>query len=139
MDTPSKEFVGFVNLTSETDADTRRRVDNLPVSADLKALLAQLLSLSAKVGEVSLRIGRKILLFVLELLRLFPNIGFIVLLTLVISALVSFVPIVGALLAAVLKPLGILLGVTWGAYQDAVSPELQSRVASFVDAFQALM
>lgn len=139
MNTPSEEFVGFVNLTSETDAATRRRLDNLPVSADIKALLGKLLDLSAKVGEASLRIGRKVLQFTLEMLRLFPHVGFIVLLTLVISTLVSLVPIVGGLLAAVLTPLGLLLGVTWGAYQDATSPELAARVTRFVDAFQALV
>ena len=135
---PVTELQEFVNSSSQTDRQIVRGIESLPISADAKALLADLLKITTRVGDVLLHIGRKILDFVLNLLRLFPHIGFAALIALVVGALMSMVPVVGAVLSAVLTPLGLALGIAWGASIDLGTDDLGDRVRNFVDGFSAL-
>ena len=130
-----EELAEHVNLTTQTDSQLRREIESLPVSADGKALLADLLKITTRVGDVVLKIGRKILDFVLNLVRQFPHLGFAAVLALVVGALVSMVPIVGAALSAILTPLGLALGVAWGSYMELSSDDLGERIKAFVDGF----
>lgn len=136
--TQAAELAEFVNSSSQTDSQLLRRIQSLSISADAKALLADLLKITARVAGALLRIGRKILDFVLNLLRQFPHIGFAALIALVVGALVSLVPIVGALLSAVVTPLGLAFGIVWGASIELSSDDLGDRVRSFVDGFSGL-
>jgi hypothetical protein len=48
------------------------------------------------------------------------------------------VPVVGAVLSAVLTPLGLALGIAWGASIDLGTDDLGDRVRNFVDGFSGL-
>ena len=105
------------------------------MSADAKALLADLLKLGTEVGRAVLRIGRKVLDFVLSLVQQFPKLGFAVVLAAVLAALLSMVPVIGGLLSPVLTPLALALGVSWGALKEYETDDLADRVKEFAARF----
>lgn len=129
------DLITFVNSTERSDAQILRRIDSLSLSADAKALLADLLKLGTEVGNAVLRIGRKVLDFVLSLIQQFPELGFAVVLAAVLAALFSMVPLLGGLLSPVLTPLALALGVTWGALKEYETGDLAERVKEFAARF----
>ncbi len=134
----SPEVVTFINTTERSDAQILRQIESLSVSADAKALLADLLKLATRVGETVLRVGRKIIDFVLSLVRAFPHMGFAALIAVVATALISLVPFIGLALASVLGPLALALGIVVGGALDFQSPDLESRVRGFAAEFSGL-
>lgn len=127
------ELVSFVNDTSKSDSQILRWIERLPVSADAKALLADLLKLTTRVGNALVRMGRKVLDFVLLLLKQFPHLGFATLLALVIGSILAMVPVLGTL-----APLAVALGVTWGTVVELGSNDLDARVREFANHFSGL-
>ena len=132
------EVVAFINTTERSDAQILRGIESLSVSADAKALLADLLKLATRVGQTLLLVGRKIIDFALSLARAFPHLGFAALMALVLTALVAMVPFIGMALASVLGPLALALGVAVGGAMDFQSPDLDSRVREFASGFSGL-
>lgn len=137
--TASPEAIRFINSTERSDAQILQQIESLSVSADAKALLADLLKLATRVGQTVLRVGRKIIDFVLSLLRAFPHMGFAALVALVASALIAVVPVVGLALVSVLGPLALALGIVVGGALDFQSPALEARVRGFVSEFSGLV
>ena len=129
------DLITFVNSTERSDAQILRRIDSLSLSADAKALLADLLELGTEVGNAVLRIGRKVLDFVLSLIQQFPNLGFAVVLAAVLAAILSVVPVLGGLLSPILTPLALALGVSWGALKEYETGDLADRVKEFAARF----
>ena len=133
----ARELQAFVNTTDHTDAQIVTRIESLSVSADVKGMLGEMLRLSTAVGEVVLRVGRKILDFVLTMLRHFPALGAVVIIASVVTLLVSLVPFIGGILASVLGPLLIALGVTGGAALEVQDRDFRKRVSDFAAGFRA--
>ena len=129
------ELITFVNSTERSDAQILRRIESLSLSADAKALLADLLKLGTEVGRAVLRIGRKVLDFVLSLVQQFPKLGFAVVLAAVLAALLSMVPVIGGLLSPVLTPLALARGVSWCALTEYETDDLADRVKEFAARF----
>ena len=129
------DLITFVNSTERSDAQILRRIDSLSLSADAKALLADLLKLGTEVGNAVLRIGRKVLDFVLSLIQHFPTLGFAVVLAAVVAALLSMVPVLGGLLSPLLAPLALALGVSWGAMKEYETGDLADGVKEFAARF----
>ncbi len=129
------ELISFVNSTERSDAQILGRIDSLNLSADAKALLSDLLKFGVEVGSTVLRIGRKVLDFVLSLIQQFPKLGFAVILAAVLAALLSMVPLLGGLLSPVLTPLALALGVSWGALKEYESGDFADRVKEFAARF----
>lgn len=131
------ELQAFVNATEHSDAQILRRIESLNVSADAKALLGDLLRLATRVGDTVLRVGRKILDFVLTMARHFPTLGFAVVIATVLTLLMSMVPLIGGLLASIMGPLLMALGVAGAASLEAREGDFRERVAQFAAAFQS--
>jgi len=129
------ELEAFVNNTAHSDRQILQRIESLNVSADAKALLAELLKVATMVGDHLLRIGRKIIDFVLMLLKQFPLLSFAAIIATVVAALLGALPLLGGPLSSVLTPLALALGVTWGAKLETESPDLAERVREFAAAF----
>jgi hypothetical protein len=132
----ARELQAFVNKTERTDDQIRRRIESLEVSADVKALLSDLLRLATRVGDTVLRVGRKILDFVLTLARLFPTLTFAVVIASVLTMLVAMVPVVGGLLATIIGPLMYALGVAGAAALEVQAGDFRQRVAEFAAGFK---
>lgn len=113
-------------------------IERTNLSADMKALLADLAKITIKVGTKLLAIGRKILSFVLDLVRAFPTVTLGVLAALVITALIGAIPLLGGLLASVLGSLLLALGVGVGALNDFLSPSLSERIDRLVNSMNCL-
>jgi hypothetical protein len=128
-------LIAFVNSSERSDAQILRRIDSLSLSADTKALLADLLKFGTTVGNAFLRIGRKVLDFTLSLIQQFPALAFAVILAAVFAALLSMVPVLGGLLSPILTPLALALGVSWGAVKEYESADLADRVKEFAARF----
>jgi sulfite exporter TauE/SafE len=112
-------------------ADLDWRINQLPLSADAKAILSQISETSAKVGERVIYVGRHVLTFIFDLVRQFPNTTFGGIAGFAISSLIASIPFVGAVLAAFLGPLLIALGIARGAVADMANSAIASRVAAF--------
>jgi hypothetical protein len=132
------EVVMFINTTERSDAQILRQIESLSVSADAKALLADLLKLATRVGQSVLRVGRKVIDFVLSLVRAFPHMGFAALVAVVATALIAMVPFIGMALASVLGPLALALGIVLGGVMEFQSPDLEARVRDFATRFSGL-
>ena len=128
-------LITFVNSTERSDAQILRRIDSLSLSADAKALLADLLKFGVEVGNAVLRIGRKVLDFALSLIQQFPHLGFAVILAVLMAALLSMVPLLGPLLSPVITPLALVLGVTGGVLKEYETGDLADRVKEFATRF----
>lgn len=113
-------------------------IERTTLSADMKALLADIARITVKVGSKVLAIGRKILSFVLDLVRAFPSVTLGVLAALVITALIAAIPIFGGLLASALSALLLALGFSAGALNDFLSPKLNDRIDQLVNSLSAL-
>ena len=131
----SPEVVTFINTTERSDAQILRQIESLSVSADAKALLADLLKLATGVGQSVLRLGRKIIDFVLSLVRAFPHMGLAAVVAVVVSALIAMVPFIGLALASVFGPLALVLGIVLGGAAEFQSPDFESRVRDFAAGF----
>lgn len=113
-------------------------IERTNLSADMKALLSDIARVTVKVGAKVLAIGRKILTFALELVRVFPTVTLGILAALVITALIGAVPVFGGLLASALGSLLLALGIGAGALNDFLSPSLSERIDRLVGSMSAL-
>jgi hypothetical protein len=134
----SPEVMTFINTTEHNDSQILRQIESLSVSADAKALLADLLKLATRVGQTMLRVGRKIIDFVLSLVQAFPTMGFIAVIAVVTTTLIALVPFIGPALASVLGPLALALGIVAGSAVEFQSPDFEIRVRDFAKEFSGL-
>jgi hypothetical protein len=107
------------------------RIERMNVSADTKALLAQLATTTVDVAGRIIEVGRRILSFVIDLAKRFPNAAFGLTVGFVVSSLIASVPIVGAILGPLLAPLLISFGLAVGALGDLKEAGMRSRMAAF--------
>lgn len=116
-------------------------IERTNLSADLKALLCDLARITVRVGGKVLAIGRRILAFALDLIRAFPAMAMGAIVALVVSSLIANIPIpvINKVLAAILGPLLLAMGIGMGALQDMASPGFGERVGALVDSFRVLI
>lgn len=107
------------------------RIERLDVPADAKVLLARLVELTVAVGERLHAIGRQILSFVFEVVQVFPNTTFGLVIGAVLAVLVGSMALLGGLLGPIFGPLLIALGVGIGALEDIKHSALREQVAAF--------
>ncbi|WP_420857947.1 hypothetical protein [Marivivens marinus] len=107
-------------------------LERTDLSADAKSIALEVASQTIVVAGQIVQIGRKIVSFALELARTIPNTLFGVALALVITALVAGIPVVGALLAGLLKSILLIFGIAQGALADMRSGELGARLENLI-------
>lgn len=113
-------------------------IERTNLSADLKALLADVAKITVNVGGKILAIGRKVLAFALELIKAFPTVTLGVIAALIISSLIAAIPLFGGILAATLSSLLLILGISAGALKDFTSDKLGERIEALVNSLSAL-
>ncbi|AZQ67942.1 hypothetical protein EF888_12825 [Silicimonas algicola] len=121
---PERKLIGLIERTN--------------LSADLKALLADLAKITVQLGGKLVAIGRKILAFAFDLIKAFPTVTLGIIAALVISSLIAAIPLFGGVLAAALSSLLLVLGISTGALKDFTSDKLGARIESLVNSFSAL-
>ena len=113
-------------------------IERTNLSADMKALLTDISTITMKVAGKLITIGRKILTIVFDLIRVFPAITVGVIAALVLTSIIASIPLVGGALAGALSSILLLLGIGKGALTDLSNPALNDRIESFVNSLSAL-
>jgi hypothetical protein len=131
---PPMSFFDAVRSEQWTDRQIETFIDRLDISADAKANLAAFAKVTVKVGREVVRIGRKIVDVLFSFLRNFPGIAFGVIFAVVITTLLSAIPLLGA----VLGPVASTLLVVFGGYVDLKNPEFSARLNAFVEELRPL-
>lgn len=114
-------------------------IERTNLSADMKALLADIAHVTVEVGATAMAIGRKIVQFVLDLAKAFPTVTLGIIAAAVVSSFVSGIPLFGALFVKFLGPMLTLLGLSAAALHDLLSDELQGRIDALVSSFGSLV
>ena len=113
-------------------------IERTNLSADMKALLTDIATITTKVAGKLISIGRKILTVVFDLIKLFPAITIGVIAALVLTSIIAAIPLIGGVLAGALSSILLLLGIGKGALTDLSSPALNERIQNFVNSLSAL-
>lgn len=111
-------------------AAINRRIDRLDVSADMKSALSRLVEATIVVAGKLVDIGARVMAFVFELAKAYPGIAFGAVVALVLSYLISSIPVVGPVLSPVLTPLLLIVGISLGALDDLTDGGMRARLAN---------
>jgi hypothetical protein len=131
---PPMSFFDAVKSEQWTDRQIEAFIDRLDTSADAKANLASFAKVTVKVGRAVVRIGRKVIDVLFSFLRSFPGISFGVIFAVVVTTLLSAIPLLGAVLGAVASTL--IIG--FGGFVDLANPAFHARLDAFVEELRPL-
>ena len=137
---PSEGLEELQALAQERVSDVKLQsyIDNLDLSADAKALIASILKAAVKVGDLVIKVGKRIVEIVVMIVSKFPNTTFGLVLGLLVGALVSAIPIIGGLLGAFVLPIAAAFGLATGYMDDIRDQSLAKKIAEASAMFQPL-
>ena len=118
--------------------ELNRMIDNLEISADAKALIKSIMNTVIKVGDVVLRIGKRIIEIVSDIVKRFPNATFGLVLGVILSVLIASIPLIGAILGPVLAPILIAFGLGAGFMKDMKESPIVQAVKDATASFEPL-
>ena len=135
-----ENFEALQTLAQDRVSDSKLQsyIDNLDLPADAKALIASILKTAVRVGEMVIRIGKKIVEIVIMIASKFPNATFGLVLGLIVGALVTSIPLIGGLLGAFVLPIAAAFGLVTGYMDDLSDQRLANKVAEALAMFQSL-
>ncbi|MFC3175025.1 hypothetical protein ACFOD9_12265 [Novosphingobium bradum] len=107
------------------------QLDRIAMPADAKVLMGKLLETTTEVAGKIIEIGRKILAFVLDLLKRYPATGLGALVGLTVTFLLGSVPLLGLVLAPLLGPLLTAFMISQGALVDMQNSAIEKQIALF--------
>ena len=110
-------------------ATISRRIERLNVSADMKVVLSSLVDATIDVGGKLIDVGARVIAFVFELAKAYPGVAFGVVAALVLSYLISSIPVIGPLLSPFLTPLLLIIGIGSGALNDLLDGGMRARIS----------
>ena len=140
LDVPELSEGEMQQLRKETltDDQLNRLLDNIELSADAKAMLAELKQATIKVGEIVVRIGKRIIEIVLAIFKQYPHASFGALLGMLVGLLVSAIPILGALLGPLVMPITIAFGLVHGYREDMRDLAVDRKIREAISMFEPL-
>lgn len=106
-----------------------RRIERLNVPADMKVILSSLIDTTIEIGGKLIDIGARVMAFVFELAKAYPGVAFGVVAALVLSFLISSIPVIGPLLSPILTPLLLIVGIGLGALDDLTDGGMRVRLS----------
>ena len=113
-------------------------IDNLAISADAKAFIADLMDKTIRIGDRILRIGKKIIELTFDFVKRYPNATFGLILGFIVSLLVSAIPLLGAILGPLVSPIILLFGLASGFMDDFRDQALDRKIREAIQPFEAL-
>jgi nucleoside permease NupC len=131
-------FLKTMSILDMTDAQIRKIIDNLNVSADTKSLLYAFSQATLRAGQYILKIGRKIIDFVCKLVTEFPSATFGMVFGAIAGFLITSIPLLGAVLGPLFAPIAIAFGIVGGVREDMKDRALARRVAEINAQFTPL-
>ncbi len=130
-------ILDFFNIDLSDEA-IKRKINNLNISADAKSMLFSIAKGTVLIGQKILQIGRKILDVIFQIIKDFPNMTAGAIICIVLSMLVSSIPIIGFIFGPLLGPLLIAFGIAVGAKEDLKNAHLQRRITKTMADFETL-
>lgn len=120
VEMPSLKMADLDALTREyaTDQQLKMYVERLPFSAETKAILFKLAKLTVSVGERVVRIGKRILEIAIMLASKYRHATFAIIIASLLTLLIGMIPLIGPVLASILGPLLVALGLVVGVWED---------------------
>ena len=118
--------------------ELERMINNLEISADAKVLIKSIMDAVIKVGDVVLRIGKRIIEIVFDIVKRFPNATFGFILGAILSTLIASIPIVGAILGPLTATVLIALGLATGFMKDMKESPIEQAINDAVASFKPL-
>ena len=113
-----------------TAREAQAMLDNLPVSAELKACLGQLREFSLRLGKSVIDVGKRLFEMLLVFIKNYPSTAKGVLIGLVIGVICDMIPIVGWLVGPWLAALLGTLGAAVGYWRDSRHSKLVDDVSA---------
>ena len=140
LEIPDENLEALHTLAQDRVSDSKLQsyIDNLDLPADAKVLIASILKTAVRVGEMVIRIGKKIVEIVIMIASKFPNATFGLVLGLIVGALVTSIPLIGGLLGAFVLPIAAAFGLVTGYMDDLSDQRLANKVAEALAMFQSL-
>lgn len=132
------DFLSMVTDLSLSEDDIKKSINNLNVSADVKALLLQFSKVTLKAGEYLIKIGRKIIEFVCLLYQEYKHATFGMLFGAIVGFLISAIPVLGVVLGPIFAPIAIGLGLVLGVNEDLKDIQLERKIAEITAKFDSL-
>ncbi len=122
------------------DEEIKSYIENLPVSAEIKAVLFKLSKFTISVGNTLIRLGKRLLEIVIMLGSKYKHATFGLIIGAFLTALISLIPWIGPPLASFLGPLLMLFGFTKGLWEDLKrdSPQMAADISEAGTIFQPL-
>jgi len=127
-----QDFIGLMSSFGLSDSKIKSKIDSLNISADSKVLLNSLNKFVFTAGKVVIKIGKKIIDVIFALLKNFPYLSFGVICGLVLGALISAIPLLGAALGALATSIAVALGFVFGGLEEFKSEDIKERIDSFI-------
>ncbi len=135
---PPPSLLEFLRKQDWSDAQIAALIDRLSLSADAKANLVMFTKATLKIGKTIVKIGRKIIDMVFSLLRHFPAMGFAVIFALFLGALISAIPLIGAVIGPLAMTIAGIAGVAIGGRAELMSGDFGTRVQAFLQELRPL-
>jgi hypothetical protein len=110
-------------------ATINRRIERLNVSADMKVILSSMVDTTIEIGGKLIDLGARVIAFIFELAKAYPGVAFGIVAALVLSFLISSIPVIGPLLSPFLTPLLLIIGVSLGALDDLTDGGMRVRLS----------
>jgi hypothetical protein len=121
-----------------SEESLKKRIDALAISADAKSVLFTIAKTTIRVGSMVLKIGRKVLDIITNLLTEFPLASTGAIFGAIFGYLITSVPIIGLIFGPFLGALAIAFGFAAGAIHDWGNKALERRIMSSVASFETL-
>lgn len=122
------EFIKSMSAFDMTDDEIKKIIDGLSVSADIKSLLYKITTVTIRMGETIIKIGRKIIDLICKVFSEFPKATFGMLFGAILGVLISSIPFIGHILGPIATPILIGLGLVAGAIHDLGDMALERRI-----------
>ena len=118
--------------------ELQAKIDDLPLSADVKAFLYQIAGGVVRVGAAVIKVGQKVIEAVFSICEKFPNTTFGFIFGAIAGSLIASIPILGFVLGSVVTPLLMALGLMAGANADFADQALERKVKEALHTFGPL-
>lgn len=140
IDISEEQYSELEPLTTERTSRSKieAAIDNLNLSADAKHIISSVLDVTVSVGSTIIRLGQKIVEFVVFLVSKFPNATFGLIFGLLLGALISAIPLIGSLLGMFFLPISAAFGLASGYMEDIRDNALKAKISEAVEMFSPL-
>lgn len=134
------DIVGLDDLAMAelSSAACRDAIDQIDIGADAKALLEKLARTTLRVGDLVIRIGRRILEVAFALIKRFPSATAGLIIGALVGGLAGAIPVLGMLLGPLVTPLVMAFGLAYGGLKDINDASVRAAVRDEIASFNAL-